>query len=228
MGRDAQMFASFIQEATASPSIRRSRAANIDRGRVAAHERLMADYFCDYPTYTDDMFKRCFRMMKELFLRIVHDLSTTYPYFQQQYDATGVRGFSPIQKCTPTIRQLVYGISGDAFDECIRMGEKTSRDYLNNLCTSIIEVYGQLYLLKASFQDIQQLYAAHEDRHGFPGMLGSLDCMHWDWGNCPVAWQGQFKRDDHPYPSIIITYLLSQDEMSHKQGRNQTSSSGVA
>ena len=31
---------------------------------------------------------------------------------------------------------------------------------------------------------------------GFPGMFASLDCMHWTWKNCPVAWQGQFQDKD--------------------------------
>ncbi|KAJ9552466.1 hypothetical protein OSB04_016511 [Centaurea solstitialis] len=189
----------------------RSRAPNIDRGRVEANAWLMADYFCDYLTYTNEMFKRRFRMRKDLFLRIVDDLSTRYPYFQQQTDALGNPGFSPIQKCTAAIRQMAYGISGDAFDEYVRMGEKTSRDCLNNFCMTIIEVYGQLYLRKLSYQDIQQLYAAHKALHGFLGMLGSLDCMHWDWGKCTVAWQGQFKRGDHPYPTIIVEAVASLD-----------------
>ena len=34
-------------------------------------------------------------------------------------------------------------------------------------------------------------------------MLGSLDCMHWTWKNCLVAWQGQFQ-DKDKNRSIIL------------------------
>ncbi|KAJ9547313.1 hypothetical protein OSB04_019856 [Centaurea solstitialis] len=191
---------------------------NIDRGRVEGNARLIADYFCDYPTYPDDMFKRRFRMRKDLFIRIVNDLSTRYTYFQQHYDAAGCPGFSPLQKCTAAIRQLAYGITDDAFDEYVRMGDSTTCKCLNNFVLGIIqlwihfeEVIPKLYLRKPTYEDIQQLYAAYEERHGFAGMLGSLDCMHWEWANCPVAWQGQYHRGDKPHPSVILEAAASQD-----------------
>ena len=32
-----------------------------------------------------------------------------------------------------------------------------------------------------------------EDVHGIPGMLGSLDCMHLHWKNCPITYQGAYQ-----------------------------------
>ncbi|XP_071735992.1 uncharacterized protein [Rutidosis leptorrhynchoides] len=46
------------------------------------------------------------------------------------------------------------------------------------------------YLRKPTARDIQRIYERHETKHGFRGMLGSIDCMLWEWKNCPVAWQG--------------------------------------
>ena len=28
---------------------------------------------------------------------------------------------------------------------------------------------------------------------GFPGCIGSIDCMHWEWKNCPSSWKGVFQ-----------------------------------
>ncbi|GJX63803.1 ALP1-like protein [Tanacetum coccineum] len=42
-------------------------------------------------------------------------------------------------------------------------------------------------------------------------MLGSIDCMHWEWRNCPVAWQGQYGRGDKKYPTIMLEVVASQD-----------------
>ncbi|XP_057543862.1 uncharacterized protein LOC130823253 [Amaranthus tricolor] len=44
----------------------------------------------------------------------------------------------------------------------------------------------------AADQDLTRLLAFSEGR-GFPGMIGSVDCMHWEWKNCPGAWKGQYQ-----------------------------------
>ncbi|XP_047949198.1 uncharacterized protein LOC125195037 [Salvia hispanica] len=41
----------------------------------------------------------------------------------------------------------------------------------------------------------------HERVYGFPGILGSLDCMHLEWKNCPTVWRVQFTggyKGSHP------------------------------
>ena len=42
-------------------------------------------------------------------------------------------------------------------------------------------------------------------------MLGSIDCMHWQWKNCPVAWKGQFTRGDQGVPTIMLEAFASAD-----------------
>jgi hypothetical protein len=45
---------------------------------------------------------------------------------------------------------------------------------------------------------------------GWPGMLGSVDCMHWRWKNCPKAWHGQYCGKSHD-PTIILEAVTSRD-----------------
>jgi hypothetical protein len=47
------------------------------------------------------------------------------------------------------------------------------------------------------------LIAKHESL-GWPGMLGSLDCSHWEWAKCPKSWQGDFKKGWGPGPPTIV------------------------
>ena len=42
-------------------------------------------------------------------------------------------------------------------------------------------------------------------------MLGSIDCMHLEWKNCPVAWHDQYRRGDNRKPTIILEVVASQD-----------------
>ncbi|XP_035845092.1 uncharacterized protein LOC110931239 [Helianthus annuus] len=173
-----------------------TRRIRINRDRQGAHEKLVNDYFLDAPLYNADIFKRRFRMSRRLFTRIADDLAGLDPFFTQRSNARNYEGFTTLQKCTAAIRQLAYGTVADALDEYLQMSARTSRECLYRFCHNVVKLYSKQYLRKPNVCDVQQLYEAHEARHRFPGMLGSIDCMHWAWHNCPTAWRGQYTRDE--------------------------------
>ena len=170
-----------------------TRRAYFERYRKQGHNQLWNDYFKENPTYPPEMFRRRFRMNKPLFLRIVEHISKEVPYFQQRRNAHGRNGLSAVQKCTAAIRMLAYGQSGDTYDEYLRLGDSTSRLCLENFTNAIIHLFGDEYLRSPTPEDLQRLLDVGEVR-GFPGMIGSIDCMHWEWKNCPTAWKGQYTR----------------------------------
>ncbi|XP_020412782.1 uncharacterized protein LOC109947264 [Prunus persica] len=70
-------------------------------------------------------------------------------------------------------------------------------------------VYGQWYLHSPNLADLYRLL--HKaSRRGFPGMLSSLDCMHWEWKNCPTTWAGQFTGYKHK-PIVVLEAVASYD-----------------
>nr|KAJ0201749.1 hypothetical protein LSAT_V11C600336680 [Lactuca sativa] len=76
-------------------------------------------------------------------------------------------------------------------------------------CTTTIPitlVYERRYLCKPTIYNVYQLYTVHESNYGFPRMVGSIDCMHWDWALCPNAWHG-----DHREPTIVLEAIGSHD-----------------
>ncbi|XP_056865852.1 uncharacterized protein LOC130511938 [Raphanus sativus] len=204
------MFEDFLElpEIIPEPKERKKRIF-IERNREEGHNNLWNDYFSETPTYPHHMFRRRFRMNQTLFLRIVHSLSQEFEYFQQTQDAAGRSSLSPLQKCTAAIRQMAYGVGADIVDEYVRLAETTARNCLFQFTAGIIHLFGGQYLRDPTPEDLEKLLYIGEQR-GFPGMIGSIDCMHWEWKNCPAAWKGMYSRG-HEKPTIVLEAVASQD-----------------
>ena len=169
------------------------KAPNIERGREAAYEQLVADYFNgDDSTYPEFKFRRRFRMKRQLFLRIVDRVSEADCFFQQRRDATGKLGATALQKVTAGLRLLAYGNCADQLDEWIRLGESTILKCLKHFVLAVSRAFGEEYLRAPTVEDMTRSLNANA-RRGFPGCLGSIDCWHWEWKNCPSAWAAQYK-----------------------------------
>ncbi|KAM1259128.1 hypothetical protein ACFX13_039354 [Malus domestica] len=74
----------------------------------------------------------------------------------------------------------------DQVDEIARMGKTTVLESLMRFCSAIEALYTKEYLRTPTSRDMRRLLRKGEMR-GFPGMIGSIDCMHWTWKNCPRA-----------------------------------------
>ena len=163
----------------------------ISRDILQGHDRLFHDYFAETPVYSPNLFRRRFRMNHSLFLRIHSAIEAHEPYFIQKRDVARRLGLSSLQKMTVTIRMLAYRVIGDLMDEYVRIGENTAIESFKKFVKAVISVFSDEYLRSSNSNDIARLITIGQNR-GFPGMLGSIDCMHWKWKNCPSAWKGQY------------------------------------
>ncbi|GKE07746.1 hypothetical protein Tco_1411297 [Tanacetum coccineum] len=124
-----------------------------------------------------------FREREEAEQRLIDDYFGDDEYEPKYPEEKFRRSIDPILKCTSAIRQMAYGTAPDAFDEYLQIAER---------------------------QLIEKTYQLHEEKHGLSGMLGSIDCMHWDWKNCTKALHGQFKRSTHKYPTLMLEAAADQ------------------
>ena len=104
---------------------------------------------------------------------------------------------------------LAYGMPADATDEYVKIGESTTTDCVKRFCRAVVEIFSEEYIRAPNANDVARLLEIGEKR-GFPRMLGSLDCMHWKWKNCPTAWAGQFAGCSGS-PTIILEAVVDFD-----------------
>nr|GEX36240.1 hypothetical protein [Tanacetum cinerariifolium] len=229
---DLEMIMQQVQaEQEQEEEVERVRHRNhIYRERLDAEERLMADYFGPNPKYPEYYFRKQYRMSRKLFLEIVsgienyiqthHHLHLHFDFFRVRPDATSLLGFSVIMKCACAIHQLAYGVTADSLDGYLQMGNHCARDCLDFFTMCVIELFMPEYLRKPDFDDIQNLYTAHNNIYGFSRMLRSIDCMHWEWRNCSKAWHGQFAREGEIQskdPFHIYELLVKKPKNDNKE-----------
>jgi hypothetical protein len=176
------------------PSTRRLRLLRcyVNRDLQATHERLHRYYFTDDCVYPLTYFQWRYRTRGGVFFYALC-ISETSSYFTKRFDAIGRSGLTPLQKYVVVVRLLAYGMAIDMINEYLKLGRTTTLECLEKYCEGIIDCYGAEFLRRPTIADTQCLIAKAEERE-FSGMVGSIDCMHWQWKNYSVSCQGQITR----------------------------------
>nr|KAJ0204294.1 hypothetical protein LSAT_V11C500274300 [Lactuca sativa] len=125
------------------------------------HKRLWKDYFDEHSVFPPQTFRRRFRMRRELLVQIVN---VVFPLYKNAL----------LPYANWCMAQLVSSLMN-------------TNELVNQLQSNVYEIFH--YLRKPNANDIQNLVQQHSKRHRFPGMLRSIDCMHWPWKIFPIAWQ---------------------------------------
>jgi len=160
----------------------------------SAHESIQRDYMGANAVFAGREFERMFRITKSMVEELIVVCGNADVYFTQQRDATGRLTINPVTKILCVIKSLAFGTSPVAFRDYFQMGERTMYNSMQRFCR-IISTDRNLrnkYLRRMTAADARRVSAMHQEKHGIEGMLGSLDCVHIGWKNCPVAWQGQY------------------------------------
>jgi hypothetical protein len=82
-----------------------------------------------------------------------------------------------LQKCTAVVHQLAYGMDTYTIYEYLKLGKSIALQCLEYYCLGINKCFGAEFLRRPTIADTQRLLVKTE-KHGFSGMLGSIDFMH--------------------------------------------------
>jgi hypothetical protein len=120
------------------------------------------------------------------------------PFFTQHIYPSGRLGVCPKAKMLIAMKLIGYGISPSGFQDYFQMGITTARKSMLKFLRIIsCSALRDIYLRSMTREDAKRVSAMHRAKHGVNGMLGSLDCMHVHWKNCPVLKQGHYKGAKH-------------------------------
>lgn len=159
----------------------------------AAYNSLQRDHLGPDPLFGKEflLFFRLGRSRVQLILEKLGNSGDKYwtSFRVDRYKKTGP---SLEAKVLLPIRVLAYGVAAHCFCDYFQMSTTTARECVTRFNQSIPLLFGDEYLRLPDAQDLRSITSLHKRVHGVEGMLGSLDCMHTYWKNCPVAWQQSF------------------------------------
>jgi hypothetical protein len=105
---------------------------------------------------------------------------------------------------------LAYGSPADKLDDVLKIAASTALECLGKFAKGVIGCFGPEYLRPPRVDELEKILLENESC-GFPGHVGSVDCMHLSWHNCPTGWAGQFTSGNKKVPIIILEAVASRD-----------------
>eukprot|EP00918_Siedleckia_nematoides_P086696 GHVU01190804.1.p1 GENE.GHVU01190804.1~~GHVU01190804.1.p1 ORF type:complete len:434 (+),score=50.46 GHVU01190804.1:139-1440(+) len=183
------------------------RGPNLRRDLAAAESRLRRQYLADDPVYPEHLFRQRFRMSRQRFRSILADLQEG-GHLVQGYNRGVLQGASPELQLTVALRILAYDLPFDAMDEMFDISKSSAHVYLIRVMMGLVRVYREEWLRQPRPEETAALELQNR-RRGFPGMIGSIDCMLCYWDMCPAAWAGAYtgraKR-----PTLVLEAVASE------------------
>ena len=167
----------------------------------------------DSSTRIGKKFRRRFTIPYDLFESIVSNMKSEGIFSGKI--CTGNDGICPSLLVLGCLRILSTGCTFDCIEELTCIHEDTVRVFF----LERFILWGQL----TSQKEIHLPKTHHEFRHvlgqyeivGLPGCLGSIDCVHLIWNNCPAGIVSQCKGKEK-VPTLAFQVVVSHSRNFHK------------
>jgi len=112
-------------------------------------------------------------------------------------------------KILGALRVLGRGAVLDDIAEITFASESVLEDFFRQFCVKMLTLYDEFVVAPGSAAEVAKVEAVY--RHmGFPGCVGSIDCVHVAWEGCPAVLRNQYK-GGKGYPSIAYEVVCDHN-----------------
>lgn len=161
----------------------------------------------DSNTWQGKMFRRRFRVPFPLFSDVLIPLCKDHNLF----DTVRVSRIPPEMKLMCVLRMLGRRTLADDIAEMTDIGETTANILFKKVLVNMAERVYSLVVKVPSGEYLGKILKVSAAL-GLPGMIGSMDCTHLRWTQCPAKWTVMCKGKE-AYPTLSFQAIVSHDRM---------------
>ena len=149
-------------------------------------------------------FDLMFRISRERFQFLMEEImKRNYQFYSLKRSANGKPVPSIEARLLFPLKVLAYGVAPHAFCDYFQLSISQARTTCINFDLVMNQLFFKKYMSPPSPKQLEGIIKLHKAQHKVDGMLGSLDCSHTWWKNCPKAWQGSFQGKEKR-PTIVL------------------------
>jgi hypothetical protein len=148
-------------------------------------------------------FKLFLGLSRGRFQVLMEDLTASNYWFFKVSDNDGFSRTSIEARLLLPLKTLAYGVPSRTFIDYFQMSPQYASSCCKHFYKAVKLVYQNEFLRHHTKDDMKKIIRLHKVVHGVDGLMGSLDCTHTFWKNCPKAWQGLYKGKEKK-PSIVM------------------------
>ena len=194
-----------------SPIEKKKRKLRIVYDRDAVRDHIGRYFLGQEAQLPDRFFTRTFHISRSVFVAVFNILNREDKFFRDGYDCTLRRKICPYAKVLAGLKKLAYGVSSISLHTEFGMGISTEDHATIQMCRIISQSeLRNTYLCPMSRQDAKRCVDRHKEVYQVDGQLGSLDCTHMYWANCPTALKGQYAGKDK-IPTVVLEAVSDFD-----------------